>query len=189
MSDAIWVIESIETSKYPMAEYDHDRSSMESYNTLIGEPFPEEGEAMLTVDCSLEAIAGRSILSCTSHCLFLRGPASDLFRELGPAVSIKRATLRAENGVCSDAVLVKPLVIAECLDRDASRIDWLWKGRYVSRVHRLVLKAGCMEGHDFVRDEATGLLLISDRIKAALEGIDADAFAAVRPKDYRTGRR
>ncbi len=165
-----------------MAEYDHERATMGSYHTITGEVFPKEGEPVLRLDCEPDRITGRTVLSCTSSCLLLRGAALEFFQqEIAEEVSIKPVGLFANGVAVEGFCFVKPLQVWDCLDRGASKIDWIWKGRYVSRIHSLVLTPDCLSGSNFVRDEATSLLLVSDHVKQAMERIDKNAFVALPP--------
>lgn len=183
-SDEVWIILSVETAERPMAEYDHNRSTMESYHTMTREEFPVSGNAVYRLEAASASIDSHDILSVTTSVLFLRRRALTVFKKLAPdLVSFKSAEVHATDRVIDGFEMVKPLTVLDCIDLEASELTWLVPKRYISKIRKLRFKKDCIAGHQFAREELSQHLLISAEIKAELAAIDPDGFDARRPED------
>lgn len=187
-----WIWDSPPEKQTPVwAEYDHGKSTFQSYLTLIGQRQPEDaGEAILRLTggglkkvehfhCLPNSAGGNIIIDDLLQRIILRHASSD-------EVQFYPVIIKGKDGETDRYSFVIPLVHLPCIDLENSRVklnEHLSEPR-VRFFGSLVHLPGCLGDHAIARDSLyPSHTLVSDALKDELAATRDKGLAFYQPEE------
>lgn len=167
---------------------DYDRSSLRRYRLLGPELInPEEGT--ITFDAhrysSKYVAAYSSLQMAASHRVVHRRIAPVLRDFLSEdEMQLFPVSVRCKDATLDEFLAVIPLTETTCVDFEKSKFtSWIIPNEVTSGYKSVAFVPGALGSRHLTRESVTGLVLVSDRLKAALESTGGRGFHFVRDND------
>lgn len=183
----IWIWSSrLDDPSMPFAEYDDENSPVDSSEVASEDVIDvSRGPARLRLGRRKQSLVyDIRILPAIAGCpLVDRMVAGRVSEICGDDVEFYPTVIASKSGPIEHFVFVRPKVRKPCTDLERSEITWLVENEHYAFFDQIYYHADCLGTHDIVREAYNERVVISDRLKTALEEFGKTGTLFIRPED------
>jgi hypothetical protein len=188
----MWIWADVSSDKDTFyANFDYDKSTLSSH-LLVGPERLKPNQGHFTLDArryTAKRVTKYGCINFASDTRVIHQRLIDVFWSIVPETQAQLFPIAVESrdGMINDFFAVVPLNNVECVDKERSLITrWLIVDSFASSYKSLTLKKNCLANLELCSDAITGLVVISDKLKLALEATKELGLYFEKPENLQT---